>query len=250
MRNVAPSRSLSRRSRQVLILAIVIAALAIFLIALGVLIRAIPLVAVQSPAHDVYIFIGNAALVIGGVLVVVAIALAVRAFTWKVDNDLAQRTGQFLEQHLDDRFTFIRNISKLAIGYVDAVLVGPPGVLVFRIIDAKGNYANEGMNWMTFDKEGSLLPARISPSKEARQDSDKIKEYLTKHGLPEDLPIYEVVVFTGSPQEVNLRANNPGVPITHLEQLMVNLQPNYLAQEQRINAQKTAAVVRNLYRET
>ncbi len=248
MRNVAPSRSLTRRSRQVLVLAVVVAAVAIFLLAVGLLIRVIPFVGVQSPAYGVYSFLGVTALVVGALLVIVAIALAVRAFTWKVDNDLALRTGELLAGYLDDRFVLIRNVSKFAIGYVDAILVGPPGVLVFRILNETGDFANETLNWMVTDKDGGLLPARIDPSREARADTDKVREYLTKKGMPPELPIFDVVVFTGDERQVRLRANNPAVPITHLSQLMVNLQPNYMAEE-RINERLIAGAVRHLYGE-
>src|SRR5215213_10541108 len=143
MRNEAPSRSLVRRANQVKTLALLVGAVAIFVGAVGILLAAIPLDNPASSTYPGYVLLYNLALLLGAALLVVAVALAIRAFTWKTDNDLAMITARFLAQYLDDRFTLIRNVSKREIGYVDAVLVGPPGTLVFRILDSEGDFVNE-----------------------------------------------------------------------------------------------------------
>src|SRR5579871_91203 len=143
MRNEAPSRSLVRRANQVKTLALLVGAVGVFVTAVGILGAALPLVYTTDPSYGAYVFGYNLALVVGIGLLIVAVALAIRAFTWKTDNDLAMITGRFLAQYFDDRFTLIRNVSKREIGYVDAVLLGPPGVLVFRILDTEGNFSNE-----------------------------------------------------------------------------------------------------------
>jgi len=198
MRNEAPSRSLVRRANQVKTLALLIAAVGVFVTAVGALLAAIPFDYVGSPTYSLYAFVYNLALVVGVGLLIVALALAIRAFTWKTDNDLAMITGRFLAQYLDDRFDLVRNVSKREIGYVDAVLIGPPGALVFRILDDEGNFANDGVNWLRIKPNNESVPAAINPSREAIADIKK-------------------------------------VPPTHLQDLVTNLQPNYLAKE-RVDA--------------
>ncbi len=230
MRNVAPSRSLVRRANQVKTLALLLGALGVFLTAVGILLAAVPLDSPTSHTYGLYLFIYNLALLVGIVLLVVAIALAVRAFTWKTDNDLAMITARFLSPSLDDRFTLIRNVSKRQIGYVDAVLVGPPGTLVFRILDDEGNFVNEGVNWLRIKPTGETVPAGINPSVEAIADIRKVREFLEKRQLM-NTPVYGVVVFIKDPQRVRLTFREPTVPPTHLQTLINALQPNYLAKD-------------------
>jgi hypothetical protein len=243
MRNEAPSRSLIRRARQVLTLALLIGAIGIFVTALGILGAALPLIYVTDPAYQTYVFAYNLALVVGVGLLIVAAVLAIRAFTWKTDNDLALITGNFLAQTLDSRFSLIRNVSKREIGYVDAVLIGPPGALVFRILDNEGDFTNEGVNWIKTTPKGDKVPASINPSREAIADIQKVREYLGKHHLP-NVPVYGIVVFTKDQTRVRLSASEPVVPPTHLQNLVVNLQPNYLAKD-RID-QPTVEEIRHL----
>jgi hypothetical protein len=244
MRNVAPSRALSRRSNQLLSIAFVVGAVAIFVAAIGLLLYVVPFAAPSNPQYGVYLFARGVVLTVGIVILIIALALALRAITWKKDNDLALVTGRFLEAYLDDRFTFIRNVSKREVGYVDAVLVGPPGVLVYRILDKRGAFANEGPNWLIQGKRGEWLPAGINPTREAIADIRKIRDYLAKRQLG-SAPVYGVIVFVAEPPHTQLMAKEPTVPITHLNSLYTNLQGNYLAKE-RMDKVNVAAIARHL----
>ena len=243
MRNEAPSRSLVRRANQVKTLSLLLGAVGVFVTALGILGAALPLVYVTDPSYGLYVFAYNLALVVGVALLIIAVALAIRAFTWKTDNDLAMITGRFMAQFLDDRFDLIRNVSKREIGYVDAVLLGPPGVLVFRILDNEGNFANDGANWLRIKPSNESVPASMNPTREAIADIQKVREFLDKHSLP-SIPVYGVVVFVKDEQRVRLSAREPVVPPTHLKNIITNLQPNYLAKD-RID-QPTVEAIRRL----
>src|SRR5690606_5149399 len=245
MQNVAPSNSLVRRANQVKTIALLVAAVGIFVTAVGILLSVIPLVSVTAPEYDTYTFISSLALVSGIALLILAAALAIRAFTWKTDNDLAMNTGKFLAQYLDNRFTLIRNVSKRQIGYVDAVLVGPPGVLVFRILDAEGDLVNDGANWLRRTATGELVPASINPTRDAIDDIRKVREYLEKKHIP-DGPDYRVVVLTKPEPTLTLSVREPTVPPTHIHTLVNNLRGNYLAKD-RIDTATAAQVVRVLF---
>jgi hypothetical protein len=243
MRNEAPSRSLVRRANQVKTLALLLGAVGVFVTAAGIFLAAIPLDYPTSPSYGLYQLAYNLALVIGAALVILALALAVRAFTWKTDNDLAMIAGRFLAKGLDDRFTLIRNVSKRQIGYVDAVLVGPPGVLVFRILDSEGSFANEGANWLRVQPSGESVPAGINPTREAIADIRKVREFLDKRQLP-NVPVYGVVLFIKDEPRVRLTARDPVVPPSHLASFFNNLRPNYFAKD-RID-QPTVEAIRRL----
>lgn len=243
MRNVAPSRSLVRRANQVKTLALVVGAGGVFAGAVGIFLAGIPLIYPASPSYGLYVFLYNLALVVGVLLLIAAVALAIRAFTWKTDNDLAMITGRFLAKYLDDRFVLIRNVSKRQIGYVDAVLVGPPGSLVFRILDHDGHFVNEGANWLRIKPNGETIPAPINPTREAIADIRKVREFLEKRHIV-NTPVYGVVVFIKEEPLVRLNATEPTVPPTHLQSLITSLRPNYLAKD-RID-QATVEEIRRL----
>lgn len=244
MRNIAPVRVLSRRSNQLLSISFVIGAIGIFVTAIGILLFVVRLAAPSNPQYELYLFGRTAVLAIGFIILIIALALALRAITWKKDNDLAIETGRFLETLLDDRYTFIRNVSKREIGYVDAVLVGPPGVLVYRILNKRGIYANEGVNWLEQNKRGEWLPAAVNPSREVIADVRKIREFLAKRNLG-NTPVYGIIVFITEPPLTQLMAKEPTVPVTHLKSLHSNLQGNYFAKE-RIDKINIAAIARYL----
>jgi len=246
MQNIAPSRALTRRSQQLMTLALVVFAAGVFVTALGILIRLIPLAPIGS-ALDLQRAIGTIILMIGIMLLIGALIMLVRARTWKVDNDLAKITGDVLARSLDNSYTLIRNISKREIGYVDAVLVGVPGVLVFRILDNEGEFANEGPNWLVKDpRANEWKPAGIEPTRECVADVEKIREFLVSRGMT-DIPIFGVVVFTKEQPLTILKAREPVVPITPLSALLENLRPNYLAVA-RLNPTLVQPIIDALYR--
>jgi len=247
MRNVAPSLTLARRSRDLLKIAAIAVSVGIFVTMLGLALYAVPLTSEDSPSFGLFNAL-RAFLFIGGVLMALfGVALAVRAFTWKTENLLAKNTGDVLAGYLNDDYTFIRNISQRNLGYIDAVLVGLPGVLVFRILDHTGVYLNEGAKWLKANQKGGWETASINPSEEAIEDIRKLKVYMAEYDL-KDIPIYGVVVFIPPDPQTKLTLKNPAVPATHLSSLHARLQGNYLAKD-RIDGGTSKAIVKLLYKE-
>jgi hypothetical protein len=242
MRNVAPTRSLARWARQLLQLSFLVVAAGAFMTALGLALYIIPLM----QENALYNFVRGFLFIVGIIIVLAGIGIAVRAIirSQHTDNDLAIVTGDFLQQYLDDRYTFIRNISKRGLGYVDAILVGPAGALVFRILDNSGVYANEAAGWLVQEK-GQWKPARIKPTKEAVDDIQHLRDYLAQNNLAQ-VPVFGIIVFTKDPNQVQIMVKEPVVPVTHLNALYENLTKNYLAVE-RIDTQLAEAAVRVLY---
>lgn len=245
MHNVAPSRAMARRTRQMLFLAFVIATIGVFVAVAGIAMFVIQLAAPSSPYYRMYNLLRWAVLIIGGIILLIAIGVAIRAVSIRKDNDLAVIVGRFLSQFLDDRYHFIRNVDKREIGYVDALLIGPPGVLVFRILDNVGIFANEGADWLKQGARGEWVVAGIDPTRECVQDVKKLRAHLAKQNLG-DVPVYGVVVFTKHEPAVQLAVQNPVVPVTTMPSLLTNLGGNYLARD-RMDAAKVSAVVQQVY---
>lgn len=244
MQNIAPKRVISRRANQLYTIAFLIGSGGVFLIALGVLMLLVPLDKPAFPSYPLYELVRGVFVGIGIMLLIGAVVLVARAATFRKDNDLAMETGRYLEPVLDNHFTYIRNINKRQIGYVDAALVGPPGVMVFRIVGNTGAYINEGANWLKRASSGEWVPAGFSPTREDIADIRKVREYLAKRGVG-DVPIFGMVVFTPDPQRVGLTTRSPEIPVTHLINLYPALQNGYLSAPP-LDANQVAVITRSL----
>lgn len=248
MRNVAPSRVIVRRSRQLLQISFLLVTAGIFLAIFGLALYAVPLASSGSPSYNA-LNAGRGVLFVGGIVAGVAgLALAIRAVTQRTENDLALITGQRLAVQLSDQYTFIRNISKRGLGYIDAVLVGPAGVLVFRIVDLEGSFLNEAGNWLKEGRPGDWKAMTfVNPTRDAIKDIKSLREFLGERDIT-DVPIFGVVVFTKDDPVAQLTLKEPAVQATHLSSLYGRLQATYLAKE-RMDQSMIDAIVDLLYEE-
>jgi hypothetical protein len=246
MINVAPARALNRRSRHALQLSLFAAAAGILAIVFGLAMKAITLVSPSNTWYGAYVLLTDVLVLGGGLVMLVAAVIAIRAATWRTENDLAKVVGNVLGTHLDERYTFIRNVSKLSIGYVDAVLIGVQGVLVFRILDRTGIFLDDGDRWLSINaRDNRWIPAGIDPSREAITDMKSLQKFFGERGLPPDTPIFGVVVFMKEPPLVQITMRNATIPAVTLATLYSGLQSNYFAQE-RISRGAAESIVKLL----
>jgi len=246
MLNLVPAQALSRRSQRWLLLATSAALVAALMLVVSLLLRFLPLVVPSNPSFPFYTAVHNSLLLGGGGLLLAAGGAALRALTWRQDNQLALRTGEVLAALVDERFVFIRNVSKREIGYIDAVLVGPPGVLVFRICDQRGVYYNEGNKWMMQQDQGRWRPLKWSPTDEVIADIRKVREYLLRHQIAAP-QVFGVVVFLNEPPSTVVTVHNPTVPVAHLDELHDRLLSNYFALMDRHDAATVTRIAELLY---
>jgi hypothetical protein len=223
MQNINPSGNITRRGRYYLFIGIVGFFGGAIAITLGVLF-------IYFPLWASFLFsIFQIFLIIAGIVsVIIGIFAIVRGLTLQKDNPLAYAVGEGLGQFLDARYTYLRNVSKRGVGYIDAVLVGPPGALVFRIIDYGGSWINERTEWRVVTRDGKLRGARANPTRECVRDVYALRKHFAKHGL-EKVPVYAIVVFT-SPN-IKLKANGPVVPICEIPTLYQIMRRDYLTDE-------------------
>ena len=120
---------------------------------------------------------------------------------------------------------------------------GRRGCWFFASSTTKGNFANDGANWLRIKPTGESVPRVDQPDARSDCRHPKVREFLDKRNLP-TIPVYGVVVFVKDEQRVRLSAREPVVPPTHLKHIVTNLQPNYLAKD-RID-QPTVEAIRRL----
>jgi len=223
MQNINPSRSLARRGRYYLFIGLVSFFGGAIAITLAVLFIFFPLW-----ATGLFSVCQGAMFLLGVVFIGVGVVGIGRAVTLQKDNPLAYAVGEALGQFLDSRYTYLRNVSKRGVGYIDAVLIGPPGALVFRIVDFTGVWMNERAEWVVQTKEGNLRHAKVNPSRECVRDVYALRKLLAKKGLG-NVPVYAIVVFTS--EHIKLTGDGPVVPICEIPTLSQIMKRHYLADE-------------------
>jgi hypothetical protein len=241
MENVAPLHTVARRSRALFEVAFILVTGGIFLGVLGLALYVIPF---DEDANTLLVFSRGALLILGVVAGLAGIGFAIRAATIKPENTIAYQAGEYLRRHFDESYSFIRNINRRQVGYIDAVLVGKPGILVFRVLDSQGRFLNEKSNWMRADKRGQWRPLMNNPTKEVVEDIKALRQFFADKGLAE-LPVFGVIVFLKDDPTVHLTLQSPVVPATHLTSLYRRLGANYLAKE-RIDQRTVDKIVKIL----
>lgn len=244
MQNVAPTRSLTRRSRDLQLAAALIFLLGAALAVAGIAMHVINLVVPFNRGFEFYDLTRKALLLIGAMLSLASLLMALRAVTWRTDNTTAFELGEQLAAQLDQRYIFIRNISKGATGYVDAVLVSHHGLLALRITRRKGEFFNEGGQWLR-RRRGKWRPMRWNPTREAAASAVKLKAHLRDYGLTQ-APLYAAVVFMRDAPDVRLKLRQPALPVIHAGQLIADLSDTYFA-EARLPASTVQEIVNLLY---
>lgn len=241
MRNIVPARTLERRSRRLLVGALLFALFGLFVASIGFFLFAIELVVPSNPDFGVYDAVRRVIVGLGVLIIFTAIALVIRAVTWRMDNKLAEKTADALQEFLDDDYVFIRNVSKLKLGYIDAVLVGRNGVLVFRITDRVGTFFNDKGHWLRQRDRGDWQTMRWNPTREVVADVDSLRQYLADKDLP-DVPIFAVIVFLNDRPLTQISAQEPVVRAMYAHELAYELNDTYFAR-QRIDQATVRRIV-------
>jgi hypothetical protein len=246
MRNVSPAKALLRRSQLLLQFAFVFLTGGIFLGVVGLALYAIPVTSAGGEINPIVNLGRLMMLLAGAVLFLIGAGMVIRAVTWKTDNDLAMITAKVMMEYVDDRYTLIRNINGRPVGYVDALLVGPGGVLVFRITDMVGKFLNERSKWLK--RANNQWKINLSnPTQDALDDLKSVRDYLVRQKL-EDVPVYAIVVLTQPEDQARLMLKDPVIPVVHLDGLVQRLHEGFLAKERVTNPKSIEAVVKLFYK--
>lgn len=244
MQSIAPTRSLRRRSRDLLIVAALAFLMGAALLVLGIGLHVFNLVTPFNPGYSVYDLMRKSLLGLGMAVACASAALALRALTWRTDNKNARILGEMLAARLDHRYLLIRNISQRTTGYVDAALLCHHGVLALRISNRRGAFFNEGGDWLSF-RRGRWRPMRWNPTREAVAQASKLRAHFKICGLP-DVPVFAVVVFLRDAPELTLSLRKPALPVANASQLVTALSDSYFAEE-RLSVRDVHAITRALY---
>ena len=183
MRSLSPGGGISRQARRRLQSAILVVSGGSFLALIGLALSVIPLVGREGSFAKIYLG-GTQGLMIGGIiLALLGLWLAGRAYRRRDDDSLARRAGIALRQQLDSRFTFITRLNVHGLSDIDALIAGPPGLLVLRLLDMRGDLYQEHGHWLQQSKRGDFIPLSFNPTRELLHDILRLRSQLTKSDL-------------------------------------------------------------------
>ncbi len=245
MQNVAPSRRLQQRSRDLLLAAFVAFLCGAGLLALGLALHFINLVVPYNRGFDAYDLARKSLLLLGLIVSVASMLMALRAVAWRTDHAGARQVGEILAARLDRRFVFIRNIRRPGLGRLDAALISGHGVLLLKISGRKGAFLNDGGHWLRRGRRGDWRILRWNPTREALRDAKRLKAFLADQQLSQ-VPVYAAVVFTRDAPAASLVQRKAALPAAHATELTEVLRDSYFARS-RLDQRATQAVVDLLY---
>ncbi|HET8632058.1 MAG TPA: nuclease-related domain-containing protein [Thermomicrobiales bacterium] len=129
-----------------------------------------------------------------------------------------------LARDLPDDYTLYRNL-RLP-GYradLDAVLLGPPGVVVLENKAYRGEFVLYHDRWYRADPDGDLRPWRASPTCQAADNAARLAAWLMRQGLG-GVPVHPLVVLSsGAVREERRRPATPVVPLTEAARAVMAL---------------------------
>ncbi len=233
MQNLNPTRIIARRGRDALIIGALLLLSGLVSGGIGVLF----LLLFSSG------FFGTVFIILAVAFFIAGIGFMVRGMTLRMENEPALAAADVLARELDGQYTFVRNISRRGLGYIDAVLVGPPGALVFRIVDQPGIYLNEGADWLERKGGKPFMLSKLNATRDCVNDVYALRKFLAARQLTQ-VPVYGIVVFTAP--GVQLSAHQPIVPIAEPRTLLPVMRSDFM-KENRIDPKMVETTVNAIY---
>jgi hypothetical protein len=133
-----------------------------------------------------------------------------------------------LKRLLDRRWKLFRNVVVPGSDAdIDAVLVGPTGVLAFEIKAYSGNFRVRGSQWH-YRASGGWRPVDVNPIKQAAWNRQRLARYLNDKHRNDEIPISVMIVLGREPQ--NIQLFKPSVYIVPRLGLLERSLTSYLAQ--------------------
>ncbi len=224
MQSDAFNRALTRRAQRQKLSGMIFLLAGLVLIALGILLLLFIFVPFTGELPQVIIVLGDFA--IGIIAVLVGLFRLTRGIATPTTDALGARLTQTLSPVLDEHHLLMRHVKPRGLPITpDALIVGPGGVMLLKLIDEPGIFRCEGDVWLLRRAGRDFSSWERNPSREMIQEIDAMGAFLAQKGL-EGVPISAVIVFTHRSAEISTRA--PAIPITTLEYLPIELRRGFL----------------------
>ncbi len=221
MQSDAISRERAQRAQRRIATGCLAVLAALVLIAFGVVLILLPLF-----EGVVQTLVNVGAFLFGGILLLIGAFLFGSGLAASTADLKGARLAQVLSSVLDANHTLLREPARGGLdARLDALIIGPGGVMAIKQVDDAGIFRCEGDLWL------QRLPGKDfqiwdrNPTREFVQEIDRLRAYLNKRGL-NNVPLTTLIVFTNPHAEISARA--PAIPIAPLFTLPVELRNGYL----------------------
>ena len=246
MRSLSPGGGISRQVRRRLQSAILVVSGGSFVALIGLVLSLIPLVGREGSFARIYLSSTQGLMIGGVILALLGLWLAGRAYWQRDDGDsLARHTAVTLRQQLDSRFTLITRLNVRGLSGIDALIAGPPGLLVLRLLDMSGDLYQEHGHWLQQSKRGDFIPLSFNPTHELLRDIERLRSQLAKRDMV-DFPVFGAIVSTRPSSELQYHSSGEIIPVAYLSSLAESLAQNYLRRE-RVTMRALRAALQQLH---
>jgi hypothetical protein len=133
-----------------------------------------------------------------------------------------QTAEKIIAAHLDDRFTLVHRVHLRGISSpVDAVLIGPPGVIVLAFAEDTGRVRCLGDNWYNWnDKKQDFDPTPRSPVKRVIESRAAMEAHVNARQMGTTMPIDCAVLIPDSRAQVEYMEPSAAIfPAEHIADL-------------------------------
>lgn len=246
MRNLSPGGSISRQALNLLKNAILAVSGGTLIAIIGLAVSVIPLVGREGSFTKLYEISTQAFMIVGVILASSGLWLVGCAYRRrKLDDKFFREVAVKLCDQFDSRFTYISNLNVRGLKGIDAVIVGPPGLLVLRLLDNRGDLYQEHGYWLQQGKKGDFIPLNFNPARELLSDIRRLRSKLAQHAMSE-FPIFGIIVSLRSSTDVQYHTSGEVFPFSHVSTLVDSLNQNYLGRE-RVTMRAVRAVLKQLH---
>ena len=231
MHNLSTGKGISRQARKLLQFAVLAVSGGAFVSIVSLALSVIPLVGREGSLANIYTLTTPSVFILGVITALIGLWILGRAYQRKRNDEfLANVIAQKLCLEFDSRFTLVSNINNQGLRGVDAVIAGPPGLLVLRFLNHNGSLFQERGYWLIQGTKGDLRPLKNNLTKELLSDILRIKSRLDDKKLL-GFPLFGAVLSVNSSDVLQYHSNGEIFPLVFSSSIAERLQQQYLSRD-------------------
>ena len=228
MHDLSIGRGISRQAQRLLQFAILAVSGGAFVSIVSLALSVMPLIGREGSLAKIYTVTTQSVFTLGVIVAFIGLWSLGRAYQRKKNDEfLANRIAQKLCIQFDSRFTLVSNFNSQGLRGVDAVIAGPPGLLVLKFLNHSGSLFQERGYWLIQGINGDLRPLRNNLTEELLSDILRIRTRLNDKKLS-GFPLFGAVLSVNSSDVLQYHSNGEIFPLVFSTSIAESLHQQYL----------------------
>lgn len=216
-----------------------------FVLLVGLVLSIIPLIGREGALANPYQYLQQVLILSGLLIALSGLWFLLRANQRRKSDDLlSQDVFQKLSRQFDARFTFVSRGQLRNMRGIDALMIGPPGLLVFKFLHHRGHLYQERGHWLMQNRKGELIPLKNSPTKELISDINRIQHRLLGKDLA-DFPMFGAILSMNDADQLQYHANEEIFPLVFAPAMHERLKESFLFRD-RVTLRAVGKVLEKL----